>query len=255
MVWIRATYAFGSAFSYRIPDFSSSYAMATPTPSPSTVKLALVATAIQKSGDVKAGARLFEEIKTSRVAIEVPKKIAVFKSFVKRLKQKRLGKGFESTFGIREYVIYSEPLTLFIETRDNAEDIMKFLRATRYFGTSDSICTNIECTLCEPSWEKVPKPYSQEEKEGVIFLLTDFTEDATFDSISPYSEASLKPGKHIIKQPYIFPLKIVEKKKNYTIYELKPFSQVTLTGDMKLVHSRVTVVEKDLASLDIGFVE
>jgi CRISPR-associated Cas5-like protein len=223
MVWVKATYIFGSTFSYRIPNFSSSYAMVAPIPSPSTVRLALVATAIQKSGDVRTGIKLFEKIKATRVAIEPPERIAVFKSFIKRLKPKRSGKGFESTFGIREYAIYGGPLAIFLETTNKDKEIMEFLKGIRYFGTSDSICTNIECTLCEPSWEKIPRLYSQKEKEGVIFLLTDFTDNVTFDFINPYSEISLKSGEHIIKQPYIFPLKVVEKKRNYTLYELKPF--------------------------------
>jgi CRISPR-associated Cas5-like protein len=224
MAWIRATYTFVSTFSYRIPGFSSSYAMVAPIPSPSTVKLALVATAIQKNGDVEAGIKLFEKIKASRVTIEIPKEIAVFKSFIKRLKPKRLSKGFESTFGIREYAIYGGPLSVFIEKTDDAGDVVKFLRAIRYFGTSDSVCTNLECDFCEPSWEKVPRPYSQKEKiGGVVFLLTDFTNNATFESINPYSKVPLKSSEHIVKQPYVFPLKVAEKKRNYTIYRLKPF--------------------------------
>lgn len=220
-MWIGAKYVFGATFSYRIPGFSSSYAAAAPIPSPSTIKLALVATAIGKSGNVKVGEELFENVKTAQVAVEIPDRIVVFKSFIKRLKQKRLGKGFESTFGIREYVLYSGPLTIFVNVSKNAKMIMESLKAVRYFGTSDSACTNIECSHYEPTWEKVPKPYSAKDKGGVIFLLTDFTEEAKFDAINPYSKVSLKRG--IVKCPYVFPLKVIEKRKNYTIYELSPF--------------------------------
>ncbi len=226
MVWVGAGYVFSSTFSYRIPGFSSSYAAAAPVPSPSTVKLSLVATAIRKSGDAKVGEKLFENIKTAQVAIEIPERIAVFKGFMKRLKQKRLGKGFESTFGIREFVLYSGPLTIFIHLPNRIREVEESLKAVRYFGTSDSVCTNIECGYREPLWEKIPTPYSaRDKKEGVIFLLTDFTENVTFDAVNPYSKASLR-GEHIIKRPYVFPLKVVEKKKNYTIYELKPFSTI-----------------------------
>ncbi|MEM1673060.1 MAG: hypothetical protein QXX33_04085 [Candidatus Hadarchaeales archaeon] len=222
-MWVRAKYVFGATFSYRIPGFSSSYAAAAPIPSPSTVKLALVATAIEKSGNVEVGKNLFESLKTAKVVIELPEKIAVFKSFIKRLKQKRGGKGFDRTFGIREYVLYSGPLTIFVNTSNKV--IMESLKAVRYFGTSDSLCTNVECDYYEPAWDKVPRPYSPEEKmEGVIFLLTDFTKEATFDAVNPYSKVSLKGGEHIVKQPYIFPLRVIEKKKTYTIYELRPFS-------------------------------
>jgi len=227
MVWIGARYVFGSTFSYRIPDFSSSYAAATPIPSPSTVKLALVAAAIGKSGDVKVGEKLFESIKTAQVTIEIPERVAIFRGFIKRLKKKRLGRGFESTFGIREYVLYSGPLTVFVNAPpDDAKMIMESLKAVRYFGTSDSMCTNIGCNYREPCWKKVPRLYSAEDKrEGILFLLTDFTEKVTFDRINPYSKVSLKRGRDLVKHPYLFPLKIVDKKKNYTIYELKPFTE------------------------------
>ncbi len=92
MVWIGAKYLFASAFSYRIPYFSSSYALSAPAPSPSTIKLAIVATAINRTGNIEKGKKLFEQLKLANIATELPEKIVLFKAFMKRLKQKRKGK-------------------------------------------------------------------------------------------------------------------------------------------------------------------
>jgi CRISPR-associated Cas5-like protein len=67
MVWVGAKYGFASTFSYRIPYFSSSYALSAPAPSPSTIKLALVASTINRTGNLEKGRRLFERIRNCRI--------------------------------------------------------------------------------------------------------------------------------------------------------------------------------------------
>ncbi|RLI43963.1 type I-A CRISPR-associated protein Cas5, partial [Candidatus Bathyarchaeota archaeon] len=79
MVWVSGTYEFASTFSYRIPYFSSSYALTTLAPSPSTIKLAIVASIINRKGNIKDGKILFEGIRTAEVLMELPTKISVFK--------------------------------------------------------------------------------------------------------------------------------------------------------------------------------
>ncbi|MGQ9680611.1 MAG: CRISPR-associated protein Cas5 [Candidatus Bathyarchaeia archaeon] len=220
MLWIGAKYHFASTFSYRIPNFSSSYALAAPVPSPSTVKLALISETISRSGDVSKGKMLFEYLRDANVAIEIPSRIAAFKCFIKRLKQKRQGKGFDLTFGIREYLVYSDPLNILLEIPDHSlNDIEKSLKTISHFGTSDSLCTCIEIINREPLWDKCPKVYSAGDKKGIIFLLTDFTNKVAFDNVNPYSGVRMIKDKHIITKPYLFPLHLLAKESNYTIFE------------------------------------
>jgi CRISPR-associated Cas5-like protein len=233
MVWIGAKYLFASAFSYRIPYFSSSYALSAPAPSPSTIKLAIVATAINRTGNVDKGNLLFEQLKVANTTTELPEKMVLFKAFMKRLKQKRKGKeekittpwgtlieSFESTFGIREYILYNGPLTIYIETpQDTAKELVGILKNIQYFGTSDSICTCLESKFSEPNVASCIKPVKEQAEltSGTVFLLSDFTEKATFASVNPFSGRKMKKDEIVLK-PYIFPIQVEKKDKNCTVY-------------------------------------
>jgi len=232
MVWIGAKYEFASTFSYRIPYFSSSYALSAPSPSPSTIKLAIVATAINRTGNVEKGRVLFQRIRDARVTAELPARIVFFKAFMKRLKKKRkeeqletsfgtITKRFESTFGIREYILYDDLLTIYVDVpQDITEEISKTLKNIQYFGTPDSICYCLESDSIEPPLEGCIKPCERETsfpKNGMIFLLSDFTEKVTFESINAFSGKKMRKGDVILK-PYLFPIQTVKKDKNCTIY-------------------------------------
>jgi len=232
MVWIGAKYEFVSTFSYRIPYFSSSYALSAPAPSPSTIKLAIVATAINRTGNLEKGKALFYKLRDARVTVELPERMVFFKAFMKRLKKKRkeeklntsfgiLTKRFESTFGIREYVLYDGFLTVYLDVpQEIADETSKIFKKIQHFGTSDSICSCFESGIMEPTLKHCIKLYVEEKspiEKAMIFLLSDFTEKATFESINPYSEKKIRRGDIILK-PYLFPIQIVKKDKNCTIY-------------------------------------
>jgi CRISPR-associated Cas5-like protein len=223
MVWVGAKYKFASTFSYRIPYFSSSYALSAPAPSPSTIKLALVASTINRSGNVERGKELFNKILTSKITIELPDKIVLFKAFMKRLKKKRQEQGFERTFGIREYILYDGSLGIYLDIqKDNIEEVAEALKNIQYFGTSDSICLCLENGVAEPNLEHCIRLCSEKEetlKNGTVFLLTDFTDTASFEGVNPFSGKKIKKGDMVLK-PYLFPIKVVKKDRNCTIYEL-----------------------------------
>lgn len=224
MVWIGAKYKFASTFSYRIPYFSSSYALSAPAPSPSTIKLALVASTINRTGNIEKGKALFEKICTSHVTVELPEKMALFKAFMKRLKKKRQGEGFERTFGIREYILYDGALGIYLDTpKDSSEDVVAALRNVQYFGTSDSTCLCVENVVTKPNLEHCIQLCAENretpQKNGIVFLLTDFTETISFEDIDPFSGKKMKKGSIILK-PYLFPIKVINKDRNCTIYNL-----------------------------------
>jgi CRISPR-associated Cas5-like protein len=232
MVWVSAKYRFASTFSYRIPHFSSSYALTAPAPSPSTIKLAIIATTINRTGDIERGKNLFKKIHSAKVAIEVPNKIVFFKAFMKRLKKKRkeellytpfgiITKRFESTFGIREYVLYNGPLTIYLNIPEEArQETLKTLTLVQYLGTSDSLCYCLETSVKSPSPTNCTKLCELEKvtEKGIIFLLSDFTEKISFDSVNPYSSKKIRK-EDLTLVPYLFPIQIVKKDKNCTIYQ------------------------------------
>jgi CRISPR-associated Cas5-like protein len=223
MPWVGAKYKFASTFSYRIPYFSSSYALSAPAPSPSTIKLALVASTINRTGNIEKGKALFEKIRTSHVTVELPDKMALFKAFMKRLKKKRRGEGFERTFGIREYVLFDGDLGVYLDTQKDAiEEVSHAFKNVQHFGTSDSICLCIENSLTEPSPKRCIMHIEQKEalhENGIVFLLSDLTATTSFEDINPLSGKKMKKGAIVLK-PYLFPIKVAKKDRNCTIYNL-----------------------------------
>ncbi|MGD6932578.1 MAG: CRISPR-associated protein Cas5 [Candidatus Bathyarchaeia archaeon] len=220
MVWVGARYRFASTFSYRIPYFSSSYALSAPAPSPSTIKLALVSSAINRTGNVNNGKELFNAICNAKVEVELPETFAVFKAFMKRLKKKRQGEGFERTFGIREYILYHGNLGVRLEIESNEDQVSKALKQIQYFGTSDSICSYVG-GLEETNPKHIVKSSSSNfngDMKGVIFLLSDFGKGTTFDDINPFSGKKLKK-ENLTLTPYLFPIYAWQKDKCCTVYK------------------------------------
>jgi CRISPR-associated Cas5-like protein len=194
MVWVKAEYEFGSLFSYRIPDYPSpSYALSSPLPGPSTIKLAIVATAIETSGKVDVGEKIFEILKGAEIKIKIPEKIALSNMLIKRLKKKKEKMELESTFGIRGYVHLSEPLIIYIAV-DNKDSIKESLKKIRYFGTSDSLvyCKN-DVTEEEPPANCIEplKTLEKVQRNVLVMPVKDLKTDSRFENVNPY----LKPIK------------------------------------------------------------
>ncbi|MEM2112435.1 MAG: hypothetical protein QXX08_11265, partial [Candidatus Bathyarchaeia archaeon] len=187
------------------------------------------------NGNVEAGKKLFEKIRGSTITVELPEKIITLKVFMKRLKQKRKGQEttivtsfgelverFEQTFGIREYIIYGGPISVYIDVpEDSVQDVLKSFTLVQYFGSSDSLCTCLETSMSKPNLQKCIRPVGSGNEifdtKGMVFLLTDFTEKATFESVNSYSGKKLKK-EELLKKPYFFPLDVVKKEKNCTVY-------------------------------------
>jgi CRISPR-associated protein Cas5 subtype I-A len=221
-MWIAANYHFPSTFSYKIPDFSMYYAASSPVPSPSTFKLALVSALINQTGDIQRARKFFNEIKTSKILFGLPEYLTIFKAFVRRLKKRRQERGFDRTFGIREYVTLSGPLTTYINVSEKLKNEMSLaLKNIRYIGSSDSICSCMKIYEdARPQPQSLATPYEAEKTQGIIFQLRDFKEEATFDKVNRYSNKRLALERDVKIVPYILPLKVVKRGKNFITYKL-----------------------------------
>jgi len=142
VIWIKAVYEPAALFSYRVPGHSSQYATASPLPGPSTIKLGLVSTAIETSGSLDEGRRIFGIVKASEVRIAPPRAIAISNVILRRLKAQHDKRGtcsichqqktvwraggrdyckehlpfrdFDETVTQRGYVHFSGPLTIYL---------------------------------------------------------------------------------------------------------------------------------------------
>lgn len=196
MKWMKLKLHFPSFYSYRIPEYSSQYALALPLIAPSTIKLALVATAIRMSGKVDEGKRIFEYVKNAKIGIKPPRVIAINSVFVRRLKKKKEESGFQQSFGVREYAHLFGDVEVYIGLPDSVPDeVRHYAKYIRYVGTSDSL-VYVKCVewISEPPQGAVfPLGISEIPPGSYIYPVKDFSPKATFEQINPYS--SKNPGK------------------------------------------------------------
>ncbi len=230
MTWVKAEYECGSLFSYRMPDFSSQYALSSLLPGPSTVKLALVATAIETTGMVSYGEEIFGLVKNAEVGMVPPKKIAVSNVLIKRLKQKKGKLELESTFGIRGYVHFSGPISIYLDVggeRENIKKIKTLLGMVRRLGTSDSIVWCLKSVKENP-----PKVCIKAEKElgevgeGDILVIPvkDLNPDPEikFEHVNIYDSAKPPRRKNVyVKKFYPIPISKRRQGKNWITYEIE----------------------------------
>ncbi|NJE06353.1 CRISPR-associated protein Cas5 [Thermococcus sp. M36] len=196
MRWLKLVVHFPSFYSYRIPEYSSQYALALPLIAPSTIKLAIVSMAIRMSGKVSEGKRIFGYIRDAKVGIKPPKEIAINSVFVKRLKKKKDQSGFQQSFGVREYAHFSGDVEVYMGLPDDVpEEVKHYAKHIRYFGTSDSLAyvKRVEWVNEPPQRIVFPVGISEIPSGSYIYPVKDFSPKATFEQINPYSPKS--PGK------------------------------------------------------------
>lgn len=127
------------------------------------------------------------------------------------------------TFGIREYVLFDGNIGIYLDTqKDDIEEISKAFKNIQHFGTSDSICLCLENTVTEPVLERCIKPCIGKEgmlrENGIVFLLSDFTDKTSFEDINPFAGEKMKKESMILK-PYLFPMQVAKKDRNCTVYQ------------------------------------
>ena len=226
--WVKITLHFPSFFSYRIPDYSSQYALNVPLPSPSTVKLALVATAIRTTGNVSEGKRVFYAIKDADIRIKPPKRIVVNSFLIKRLKRKKTPtelETFESTFGVREYVFFSDNVDVFIGC-DNMDAILKYLKMLRYLGTGDSIVYVMSVSETENPPENAVKAVTGKEfantvsstEHVIVYPVKDLSKNAKIEQINPHST---KSSKNVFERKYYLIRAKMRKGRNWKLFDMQ----------------------------------
>ncbi|HRR29377.1 MAG TPA: hypothetical protein P5270_08460 [Victivallales bacterium] len=229
MAWIHAELHFSGLFSYRIPNLSPSYALTSIIPSPSAVRLALVETAIRSKGSVNYGEEMFELIKVAPLEIEPPDRVSVLKFFIKRLKpSKSKEKGFEISFGVREYCHFLGPMKIYMRLKEREEEVRFIFRQLGRLGTTDSTL-RCEVSLSEKEPElsntiKVIgtlKPEFSNLSRRPVVSLKEIKKDTDFSQINPYSQG--RRGEPYISVTYVLPLREIKKGENFVLYEKVPF--------------------------------
>ena len=247
--------------SYRIPDYPSpSYAICSPLPGPSAIKLAIVATAIETTNNVESGERVFNIIKNAKIKIKTPKGIALSNLLIKRLKQsdptkvktelegicdqcgrheklwqidekrhcKQCATKLDSTFGIRGYAHLSEPLTIYLEIppekeQQNAQYIEDIVRKVRHIGTSDSIvyCTNVSEEEPPSSCIEPQETLDKAQRNVLLVPVKDINPDPKVKFTNVNPYTDSTRKDVFVKRFYLLPIARQTQGKNWLRYELK----------------------------------
>lgn len=222
MVWIKATYEFCSLFSYRIPNFSSQYALSSLLPGPSTIRLAIVSTAIESKKSIEYGREIFEIVKNNEIKISLPKKIAQTNVLIKRLKKKKGQSGLETTFGIRGYVHYPEKFSIYLNVPEGKKkEIATILKNIRRFGTSDSLVWCSSVINEEPSKNiiSVVEKLEKENKRNILIIpVKDVNPKVDFDDINIFNKNKSKKDA-LLRKIYPIPISNQSQGKNWIVYE------------------------------------
>ncbi len=230
MSWIRNDIEFSSFYSYRMPNLSPSYAVASIIPSPASLRLAIVDAAIKSTGSVAYGEEIFNLIKSSPLEIEPPERVSVLKFFMKRLKKaKSSDSSFEESFGVREYCHFLGALKVFMEVQERMDEIVHLFSILRRLGTTDSIAT-CRATVSddEPDQSLISRELSSTKPEASnivrrpVSTLNELREDATFPQVNPYFKG--RKGNPFIQKVFILPLVEERRGENWVIYKKVPFT-------------------------------
>ncbi|MGQ9498624.1 MAG: hypothetical protein ACUVSP_10150 [Desulfotomaculales bacterium] len=238
MAWVRARIYFASLYSYRVPDTSPSFALASPVPSPLAIRLALVDAAIQGSGLVDDGRDLFERIKTTPLWLVPPAYVSVVRVFIRRLKKQdpksreARARGQETQLvestGIREYCHPLGPLEVYLAAEADAHRLAHLFTLVRRLGTTDSLVHCVAEVGEEPAPEElacrrvgeVPVHLDKFRRSFVVPLL-ELPREATFDDVNPY--ATGRRGFRYDKDFWVLPLVQRRRGENWILYERMPF--------------------------------
>lgn len=227
--WIRAQVFFASMYSYRVPNTSPSFAPASPVPSPSAIRLALVDAAIQRRGSVDDGREIFEVVKAAPLHLVPPQRVCVVRALIRRLKPpKAKDKPLERPPGIREYCHPEGPLEIYMQMEGNqaTERVAELFRHLRRLGTTDSLARCSAETVEAPPEELACRPvdglpgHLDNFDRRMVVSLLDLPPDAGFEAVNPYSG-----GRKVKYQQQFWVLPLVQRQRgeNWTLYERVPF--------------------------------
>lgn len=239
-MWVLAEYLPTTLFSLRAATATSSGGKTLITPTPFSIKMALLDACLKTEGDA-AGRALFPALASLRVAARLPDQIAVNTTFTKILRKNELKNvkptdktaaienaltegewPFKNTIAYREYVHFAGALWLAFQGLAS-ERLIPLLLQINYLGKRGGFMQ----LRGEPETvPELPKDYTELTAVqhdgfplGVLQLLDDFGPNITFDHADVYSDKSMSLGKERILRNVVLPYRMARSSRSFTLYE------------------------------------
>ncbi len=221
LLWLKAVYHL-HVFHYRMPETASIAALTSFVPSPLTVKMAMVASLLQK-GEYQEASQLVAHLPKIEVRIAPPSAAFSFKAFLRYRSVPAVesasgmdesGSFYPSRPHTREYALFADDLVIFVglpasAIKGIAEEALQHIR---YLGCKDSLVWCKSVTEVEVSLVDQNETVSQlkEGKAGSIVLLADFKPDVKIKALKEIIPGQRKE-EHYQLSPFVLPGQITTR--------------------------------------------
>jgi hypothetical protein len=129
---------------------------------------------------------------------------------------------FKSTFGVREYVFFSDDIEIFIS--GNIDAAIKYFSMLRYIGSGDSILYIKRVEQAEEPKNAIEAIDEEEFKNMItkesyiVYPVKDISKKAKFEQINPYSG---KSSRNVFERKYYLIKAKIKKGKNWKNLEIR----------------------------------
>ncbi|EYE89418.1 hypothetical protein Q428_02925 [Fervidicella metallireducens AeB] len=197
-MWLEVVYRPTSLFSLRKSEATNPAAKTLISPSPYSVKMALINACITFFS-LDLALEKFELIRDLEILFNLPQYFCINNSFVKIQKEPKVkenGKAFQPTVAFREYIYYNDTVKIAFKTNNESEE--KFLKLLlmriNYFGKRGSF---FQYSCYNSYTDELPDGYCylftkesiDDNKKKILIKMDDFSHEAKFENISNYSES------------------------------------------------------------------
>ncbi|NWJ94205.1 MAG: hypothetical protein HXX20_00315 [Chloroflexi bacterium] len=222
-IWLSAEYNFAAMYSCRIPLTSIGSATVMPAPGPATVRLALIRTGIELFGIDYVRDKLFATIRSTKIYIRPPERIAISNQLIRAYKYNagRLGEedSIQETITYREFVHPMGTMFIYLQIPDVLEtDLNQILKAIGYWGQSNSLayCLNIRQTDPEPNECAIPlRSFKLNGSVRNFFscVTSEFRDEKVeWDEVMPFLQATKPDAVRV--EIYVWPMVIYQQHSN-----------------------------------------
>ncbi len=238
-MWTLARYSPAALFSLKAASATSSGGKTLLTPTPFSIKMALLDAALRTQG-LGAGRRMWPAIRDLRIQIALPDKIVVINTFTKIVRPKKNGPSDDrgsglvtplgSTIAYREYIQYSGPVSLAFQAPDAKGvqlAIEQILAQINYLGKRGGFIQlqgapqqmDDDTFAGAQEWVTLTADQTAFAAQGTLQMLDDCGPAMTFDQANIYSGKRITLGKERVLRHIVLPYEAHQSSRRYTLYQ------------------------------------
>ncbi|HEU5349366.1 MAG TPA: hypothetical protein VFU63_12220 [Ktedonobacterales bacterium] len=249
MLWVIVRYHPVTFFSLRPYNATSSGGQTLISPTAFAFKMALLNATIQTAG-LDAGRERFPVIRDLAIALDLPDRISVLKSFAKIRRQAEFKKAetreqdiarlrdrkqypFQSTIAYRELVQFGDPLSapsdnaIAVACMPSASDLPSWLgptlQAINYLGKRGSFLQSIGApTVVDnlaPRFTIITRDSTDFLMNSTLQMLDDCSASMTFEHADIYSSKRITLGRERVLRHVALPYELTRSSRGYSLYE------------------------------------